>query len=646
VSLAPANSIERTASNSPSRRVDLLVHLALLAILVFAAYWPTLRNGFIWDDDAYVTNNSSLRDASGLIVIWTKPTRSPQYYPATFTTLWLEFQLWHANPAGYHLVNILFHLADSILLYLILRRLKIPAGFLAASIFAVHPIYVESVAWISELKNTQSTFFYLLAFHAYLSSGLTRLDDNRTISWKFFALSLVSFVLALLSKTVTSSLPAAILLVQWWKRGKFSWRDFLPLIPFFILGICLGLFTAYLEKHSVGAQGDEFHLSLIQRCVIAGRAIWFYAWKLICPANLTFIYPRWNLNLSNHPWLLLFPISAILAVFAMILLRNRSDRGPLTAIFFFVGTLFPALGFVNVFPFTYSFVADHFQYLASVGLIVLIASGLFRAGKKIGPLPAQSTMILLWIVSIVLSNRQCRIYRDSETLWRDTIAKNPASWMAELNLANALMTKDRVDEAKGHYLKSRDLAPNLAEPIWDLGVVEARKRNYPEAIALYRKAIQILPQFAGTYYDLGNALVATGQNPEAIENYRTAIHYQPNFAGAHDKLGIALEMQKQIPEAIAEYTAAIAANPFYAEAHYNLANCLLAQGDVLKATEHYQAAVDAAPNWPEAHANLGYAFLRQGRSAEADYEYRQALRLNPHLEMARHGLAALHPELP
>ena len=396
--------------------------------LVFAtmlAYQPIWHAGFIWDDDHYVTGNLTLHSLKGLWQIWFVPGATPQYYPMAFTGFWVEYHLWHLNPLGYHLMNVLLQALNAILLWTVLRRLDVPGAWLAAAIFALHPVCVESVAWVSEIKNVLSGAFYL-------SAALLYLRFDRTRNWRLYFVALGLFLLGLLSKTVIATLPAALLLVFWWQRGKLSWKqDVLPLIPFFVAGVGAGLFTAWVEWAFVGASGSEFNFSFIERTLIAGRVIWFYLGKLIWPVDLIFMYPRWHVSQVIW-WQYLFPAMALLVTLGLWLLSRR-NRGPLAAWLFFVGTLFPALGFFNVYPFRFSFVADHFQYLAMIGPLTLAAAGidkLFRRLKDGREFWEPKFCGTLLLVLGGLTWYQCGLYADGETLWRVTLARNPDCWMA------------------------------------------------------------------------------------------------------------------------------------------------------------------------------------------------------------------------
>ena len=399
---------------------------ALLLAATALAYLPALRGGFLWDDDAHVTK-AALRSLRGLAQIWFTVGATQQYYPVLHTAFWIEHRLWGDAVLGYHLVNVLGHATAAFLLVLILRRVERigpakvePVGpnapgatrstfvastrsildipLLAGLIFALHPVSVESVAWISEQKNTLSTVFYLLAALVYFRWREGRMDaetkvgtggppvragretstertDGRAARPSLYLLALFCFVLAVLSKSVTATLPAALLVVLWWRRGAISWKaDVRPLLPWFVFGAAVGLFTAWVERAYIGAQGSDFNLSLVERCLLAGRVVCFYLGRLIWPTNLVFIYPRWTVD-ASAAWQYSFPLG-LLAAIAALWLGRRRGRGPLAAALFFVGTLFPVLGFVNVYPFIFSFVADHFQYLAAMGIIVPLAWGL------------------------------------------------------------------------------------------------------------------------------------------------------------------------------------------------------------------------------------------------------------------------------
>ena len=345
---------------------------------------PALRGEFLWDDDYYVSNNRLLESWGGLQQIWFDVIGSPrdyplpQYYPMTHTSFWIEYRLWGLNPTGYHVTNVILHAASSLLIWLILRKLAVPGAWLAAAVFAVHPINVESVAWIAERKNVLSGFFFFASIYVYLRYAGVIAPPEKPSEYlslpaereRVYSLALVLFVFALLSKSVTATMPAVVLLIVWWKRGRFTMHEVLKLVPFFALGIAAALLTSYMERHRVGAAGADWDYGLVSRILIAGRAFWFYLSKLVVPYPLVFNYPRWDPHDTSW-YLWIYPLAAVALLATLFALRNRIGRGPVTAMLYYAGTLFPAMGFVNVFPHRYSFVADHFAYLSVVGPIAL-----------------------------------------------------------------------------------------------------------------------------------------------------------------------------------------------------------------------------------------------------------------------------------
>ncbi|MGO8836407.1 MAG: tetratricopeptide repeat protein [Limisphaerales bacterium] len=569
----------------------------LILLLVFLAYLPALRGGFIWDDDSYVTENTTLHNLDGLRRIWFDPGALPQYYPLVHTTFWLEYHLWGFNPFGYHLVNVLLHAIAAILFGVCCLRLRIPGAWLAAAIFALHPVCVESVVWITERKNVLSAVCYFAAALAYLRyAGLEEAVTSNRRRWRYYWGALALFAAALSSKTVACSLPAALLLVIWWKKGCLRANDILPSLPFFAIGAAGGLATAWIEKHHVGAQGAEWSLTFADRCLIAGRALWFYAGKLVWPVQLTFIYPRWKIE-ADVWWQWLFPAAAVCVVAGLWLVRHRIGKGPLVAVLFFAGTLGPALGFINVFPMRYSFVADHFQYLAAGGLIALCAAGLRRL-PRVAP-------AMLVVVLGVLTWRQADTYRDLETLWRTTLARNPDCCLAHNNLGVLLNSEGHTEEAIEHF----------------------------------QKAVRLSPDYCEALNNLGSALANQGQFDEAIENFRQAARFNPNDFKALCNLGLALANKGRLDEAIEAYRQATRINPNFSDALDNLGNTLAAKGRLDEAIENYRQAIRVNSNRPETFFHLGMTLDQLGRTREAVAQYREALKLNPNLAGALNNLA-------
>jgi len=603
-----------------------------------------MKGSLIWDDDAYVTK-PTLQSLSGLRRIWFEVGATEQYYPVLHSAFWVENRLWGDAPMGYHLVNILLHAAAASLFGLVLLRLwgmRANAAWLAAFLFALHPVSVESVAWISEQKNTLSTVFYLGSMLAYL-----RFDRERRTSQYLLALGL--FAAAVLSKSVAATLPGALLVIFWWQRGKLSWRrDFVPLFPWFALGATVGLFTAWVERTYIGAAGALFHLNFAERFLIAGRMFWFYWGKVFWPSPLMFIYPRWKVS-SAAAWQYLFPLALAALVAALWLIRKKS-RGPLAGILLFLGALFPTSGFLNVYAFIFSYVADHWQYLAMMGVIAPAAWGweyLGRAGISRSPASAwlqgmgASFAVAVLVVLGVLTWRQCREYRDDRTLYLTTIAKNPGSWMSHNNLGLMLEHSGHSIEAEAEFRAAIALEPDYAGAHYNLGNIWMRTPGrLNDAVSQYEEALRLEPGYVAAHNNLGHALEKLpGRLNDAIIQFKAALRLKPDDAEAHDNLGNALRAQGRTAEAIAQYKEALRLRPTDAEAHYNLGNALIAQGRTAEATAQYEEALRLRPNDADTRNNLGNILCAEGRTPEAIAQYEEALRLRPddaslHLNLA------------
>ncbi|HEY2843777.1 MAG TPA: tetratricopeptide repeat protein, partial [Bryobacteraceae bacterium] len=595
---------------------------ALIFLTTFAAYAPAINGRLLWDDDAHVTR-PAMRTLHGLWRIWFEVGATQQYYPLLHSAFWIEHRLWGDAVFGYHLVNIVLHALAACLVVAIVRRLALPGAWLAGFIFALHPVCVEAVAWISEQKSTLSAVFYLGAALAYLDFDQTRRKSR-------YAIGLGLFGLALLSKTVTATLPAALLVVFWWQRGRLNWkRDIAPLTPWLALGAAAGLLTTAVERTVIAAQGSDYALTLTQRFLVAGRAIWFYAGKVLWPENLTFIYPHWTID-SSRWWQYLFPLGAI-AVAAGLLRIARRHRGPLAAYLFFVGTLFPVLGFLNVYPFVFSYVADHFQYLASLGIIVPFAWSVAKLAesKRVAP---KVTMLLPAVLGAITWS-QSHMYLDAETLYRETLTRNPDCWMAHNNLGSILAKiPGRLSEAETHFEAALRLRPNYPEAHTNLGLIWSKMPGrLPDAIHQYEEALRIKPDYPGAHYNLGIALsTVPARLPDAIAEYRAALRTDPESVETRTNLGIALaRMPGRLPDAIAEYQTALAIDPNAAAVHNNLGLALSnLPGRLPDAVAEYETALRIQSDYPEAHVNLGLALSRiPGRMPDALGHLETAIRI-------------------
>lgn len=452
----PAPSPSSAASPASASTSPGLGTLTALLAALLAAYWPSLGGAFLWDDAGHVTH-PELQSWSGLLRIWFEPGATQQYYPLLHTAFWLEHHLWGEAPLGYRLINLVWHAASAWLMVALLRRLALPGSLLAGFIFALHPVAVESVAWITEQKNTLSTLFYLLAALTWL-----RFEDDRTPGR--YARASAWFVAALLTKSVTATLPAALLVLAWWRRGRLTWReDVRPLLPWLVVGAGAGLFTAWFERTGIGAEGSDFALGPVERGLLAGRLVWFYLGTLAWPAQLAFFYPRWAIDASAI-WPYLFPAAA-LALVSLLVWQARRRRGPLAAALLFGGTLFPALGFVNIYPFVFSYAADHFQYLASISAFAAAAATAVvlarAAAAKLDWFRPRVAAAVVLVILGLLTWRQAGHYVDNITLYRATLERNPGSWIAHHNLATELAARGEAADAVVHARRALALKPCL-----------------------------------------------------------------------------------------------------------------------------------------------------------------------------------------
>lgn len=607
---------------------------AMIFVVTLVAYFPALTGDFLWDDAGHVTA-PALQSWSGLRRIWFEPGVTQQYYPLLHTAFWLEHRLWGDATFGYHLINVLWHATSACLLVAILRRLAVPGALLAGFLFALHPVGVESVAWIAEQKNTLSTVFALSAVLAWL-----RFEDERRPAR--YAIATLWFVAALLTKTVTATLPGALLVVAWWRRGRLSWpADVLPLSPWLASGLAAGLGTSWLERAQIGATGGDFSLDAMGRVLLAGRVVWFYLGKLLWPAGLAFFYPRWTID-ATIAWQWLFLVAALALLGGLFQLRQRS-RAPLAAALLFGGTLFPALGFVNAYPFVFSYVADHFQYLASLGLIAFLAAAATRGFALLsrprwsGPAVAAAVLLIFGD----LTWRQSGMYRDIFTLYEATLARNPASWVAHLNLGTALDEAGRPAAALPHLQRALELKPGFPETLNSLGNVLNRLGRPREALPLLEQAVRIQPRFAGAHNTLGAALMSLGRAGDGIAEFGRAIELDPRLALAHVNLGWASANSGRVAEAVAQFEQALRLQPDLADAQVKWGLTLAMHGDMTAAMPHLERAVELRPEDADTRYVLGGALLEVGRRVAAIEQFEETLRLNPNHTGAREALERL-----
>ena len=642
--------------------------------LVCVAYVQVFNAGFIWDDESHLTQNPCIVGPLGLKEVWTSGRAI--YYPLVLTTFWTLHKFVGLSPWPYHLLNVLLHAGSAVLLWQVLRQLNVRGAWLGAALWALHPVMVQSVAWVTELKNTQSGFFYLLSVFCFLKSEAAiqgrALSDSplrQTGEHRFllFALSLSFFILATLSKPSVVMVPVVLFLCIWWRAGRPHWHDVLALAPFVLISALASVWTIFEQKFHAGATGAEWEQTWPDRLIIAGRAIWFYLAKLIWPHPLIFIYPRWEID-SSQLTAYLPLLAALTGLLVLWLNRAKWSQAVFFAVAYYVVSLFPVLGFFNVYFFRYSFVSDHFQYLASMGPLALVGAGItilverfygtpLEAGSDRDALQLSAEVAqppgalkkapflgicgVLVLSLVFMTWRQTAVYHNLVTLYTATLTRNPGCWMAHYNLGIALNKQGDIDGAIVHYRQALELRPSYAEAHYNLGRLLVQEGQLDEAITHYEKALEMSPSDADAHNNLGAALLASGRVDEAIAHYRKALVTQPDRADASCNLASALLSKKDLDGAIAYYSACLATLPNQPEAQYNLASALFRRGRTDEAIIHYQKVLELSPDNADAHANLGSAFLSKGRVPDAIAEYSDALRIAHDNVAAQSNLAWL-----
>jgi protein O-mannosyl-transferase len=608
---------------------------ALLIVAgVLLAYQPVWQAGYIWDDNVYVTDNPLLTAPDGLWRIWFSLDSPSQYFPLVYTSFRVEHAFWGFNPAGYHWVNLLLHAANALLLWRLLKRLSLPGAWLAAAVFALHPVNVESVAWITERKNVLCLFFSLLTVRSWVEFV------ERGPGWRYYWLALAFYPWALFSKTTACALPAALLVVLWLKGRPVTRRRVAEVVPFLVMGVLMGLVTMWWERFHNGTEGAQFSLGLIERVLVAGRAVWFYLGKLVWPANLTFSYPHWDINparLTAYGWLL---AGAGLGA-AIYFMRRRTGRGLETALIYYVATLSPMLGFIMLFTFRYTYVADHYQYVAMIGPVALAAAGLTLALGRYGKgkpwlLPGVGAALLLALG--ILTWRQSTMYRDIRTLWEVTLARNPDSSLAHNNYGHILFETGHVDEAIYHFQRAVEIQPGFAQARASLGMAYFKKGKMDEAIAALRESLAMEPGGPGVRTLLASALLEKGQVDEAMAQFQEAMLAAPESPQAWAEAGDALLKAGRVDDAIPYFQKSLQLQPRQAGVHNSLGNSWLKRGKAGEATAEFQKAVELEPNDPSLRRNLGIILFQTGQVGEAIVQFQKALEIEPNSAQTRNNL--------
>jgi len=631
--------MQNEQGNNPVRqRFRLFAGILMLLAMTAAAYRPAMTAGFVWDDDTHV-GVANVRTLGGIVKTWLDPRANQDYYPGSYTSWAIDYQLWGLDPLGYHVENILLHALNAILVWRILRRLAVPGAWVAAAVFAVHPVHVESVAWVMERKSVLSGLFALLAVWAFLSFALDEAAGAPSRRrWAFYGLSLALYLCAMFSKPMTMAVAAVLPLLVWWKRGRITWRDAAVVAPYFALAAPMAVLTAWVQNTHVITEVAPYLHTPLERVLIAGRVLVFYAGKLAWPADLMFAYPKWSIDTAAW-WQYLYPGGAAAVIALLWLLRRRIGRAPLTGVLVFAVMLSPALGFFNVFWHLFYFVADHMQYLASLGLTALGVGAAAAAAARMGPWVRRAgcgAAALALGVLAVLTWQQCHIYKDAETLWTETLKKNPDSPLAHCNLGHILELRGKTGEAVAHYEAALRADPQYEGARWNLAIHHVNQAGaccargqWDEAIAHCREALRLNPQDEAAYSALGVALSGKGLLAEAMDQYREALRLNPNLASAHSNLGLALAASGKVEEAVVQYREALRLAPESPGPYGNLGLALAKLGKTDEAIACFSQLLKLKPDDVQARLCLAPLLVAQGKTKEAIAQYQQALQLSP-----------------
>ena len=688
-------------------RQPVLLGSALCA-LVAVSYYPALQAGFIWDDVIFV-EEPVVHAWSGLWNIWFSPAdieREGHYWPIVYTTFWLEHKLWGLDPFGYHLVNVLLYMGNVLLLWRLLRCLAVPGAWAVAAVFAVHPMHVESVAWVMGRKDLLSGLFYTACALCWIrsmdSTGDGGIDTRRSPvpkrprfpqsfwgRWPLATLRLPRpglylaalglFAAAMLSKSVAVTLPVALALWLWWKNGRLTWMDAWRVLPFFLVALCIAL--ADLSYYT-SRRDFPFDYGFVERALIAARALWFYAGKLVWPTDLAVVYPLWDIDPGDAlAWSYLVAGAAVAAFLWRG--RHRMGRAPLAGAAFFALTLSPTLGFVDYVYMTYSFVADRYAYLAGIGVIaVIVGAAVYCTGRLPSAARIGATGVLVAVLAVFgkLTWEQAGIYRDEIVFYNHIVSLNPEAHSAHRNLAlalhgagrpeealaasliaverrpgsakahhtqgAALLALDRLDEAEDSFRRALELNPGQMQAHQSMAEMRTRQGRLAESIRWYREVIDIDPESASAHYGIGTALFRLGQYERAAESLERAESLLPDAlpVGAIHLLAEALLRQQRHEEALKRYRAVLQIDRENAPAHAGM-------GYALFHLKRYEVAIDSlsrsvslqpeSPAAPDRHVVIGRAFIELGREESAAEHYARALAVDPRSTKALDSLAVL-----
>jgi tetratricopeptide (TPR) repeat protein len=630
-------------------RWQILGVCVFLATIIWAVFGRTLHYGFVnYDDDLYVYENPEV--ARGLTsngILWAfTHVYAANWHPLTWMSLMLDGQFHGLNAGGYHLTNILLHTLAAILLLLVLRQMtgSLWRSAFVAAVFAIHPLRVESVAWVAERKDVLSGVFFMLTLGAYVHYA------RRSWSAGRYGLVVLLFALGLMSKPMLVTLPFVLLLLDWWPLNRMradaarqpvfrldGWliprRVILEKLP--LLGLVAASCAATLFAQTEAVESLE-DVSMPLRVANALVSCVAYIGGMFWPSRLAIFYPfppKVELMREMIP-------AAILLLFISggVFVLRKTRPYLLVGWLWYLVMLVPVIGILQVGS---QARADRYTYLPQIGLYVLVAwsAAELCAGWRHRRVLLGGCSMAILAALIFCARAQTSYWRSSESLWTHALACTTSNVFAENNLGAELLQKGAVDEAIAHLQKASQINPDDALACYNLGNALLRKGNVDEAIAHYQKALQINPDYAHAHYSLGNALFKKGNVGEAISHYQKALQINPDYADAENNLGNALRQKGSVDEAISYYQKALQTNPDSAQAHNNLGIALFQKGGADEAIAHFQKALEIDPDNAEGHYNLGCALLQKGKVDEAIAHLQRAVQINPGYAQAHNNLA-------
>jgi len=629
-------SKERASSIPWTTALLFLLKITVITLTTLWIFWPTLHGDWLWDDDTVILKNALIHDPDGLRKIWLEPASLIDYFPLTVSAEWLQWQFWHEDTFGYHLTNILLHILNALLIWRLLSKLGLKLAWLGGLLFAVHPVMVESVAWMVELKNTLSLLPFLLAMCSWV-------DYENEGKRRDYFLALGLFLVAILAKTGVVMFPFVILLYAWWKRDRIAWHDAKASLPFFIVSLAMGLITIwFLHHHAIDSRGMET-LGFFSRVALAGLSMAFYLSKALLPVGLMPIYPRWVINppswMQFLPWLLL-----VGTIYGFWMKRTGWGRHALLGLGFFVVMLFPFMGVVQGSYMGFTWVMDHLLYIPLIGLIGLAVAGLEKIRESLSvPLRFAGAGMVAIMIGLLAwgSHAYAEIYKNEEALWTYELRYNPEAWIAHNNLATALFIKGQYAEAVEQYEQVIQTRPNYFEIQLNLGMALFHANRFDEAIEHYQQALKINPDAAEAHFNLGVSWDQKKQASDAIHEFEETLRLDPNHIAARHNLGLILLQTNHVPEAIAHYEQVVKLIPNETIGHYDLGNALLRANRLPEAMEQFNAVSRLNPDDADAYKDRGYTLIQMGRAREAIKQFEIYLKLNPNDEAIRNQLSQL-----